>query len=389
MKKSTKVFIVGLILCVLLCAALIGVLGGFSRPEAQPDQPVRILGATGGGKEDFLADAEVAQILAESYGIVVEHVSWSNSRLTDDSALAADTEHAYDFMFCSDQRYYEQYQTAQNTQYRKRDGYIALNTPIVFYSWAPVVEVLADAGIVTEREGVHYVSDVDALLRLTNEQVSWQSLCDDPDNPVSKNKNPVSIISVDPVTSSPGATFYGWLAAVMDPENKTGHITDDTLAKLQRFYTYAGFLAYTPSDLFQQYLRIGMGTYPLIVDYEKSLIGWAISNPAGYESIRDRIVMLYPEPTIWNSHCIISFTENGDKYVEALRNDARIQQIAFERYGFRMGLTTAYENTAAFQTQDGEVTLSGIPGEIYAVVAPLQTDGYTRIVEALKETLKE
>ncbi|MFQ9798902.1 MAG: hypothetical protein ACLR23_08110 [Clostridia bacterium] len=50
----------------------------------------------------------------------------------------------YDFVFFSDQRYYEYYQLpaaeGEAPRLAKKKGAIALNTPIVFYSWDVVVD---------------------------------------------------------------------------------------------------------------------------------------------------------------------------------------------------------------------------------------------------------
>lgn len=386
MKNRTYLW-VGLAVFVVLVVGSIALLSGVGKEVLAPDTAIHIVGATGGGKENFLADAEIAGILKDKYNIKVTHVTWSNGKITDQE-LAKDTANVYDFAFFSDQRYYEQYQTANNQRYKKHKGYIALNTPIVVYSWKPVAEVLSKAGIVTQRDGVYTISDMEKLLEAIGRQQKWTDISPT-DSPVYANRNPINIISVDPVTSSPGATYYGLLAAIMDPTNRTGQITQETLQRLQAFYQQAGFLTFTPADLFDQYLRIGLGTYPLIVDYEKSLIDWAISSPAGYERIKDRIAVLYPEPTIWNSHCILSFSENGSILVDALEKDQRIQEIAFQRYGFRMGLSTAYDNSASFDTAQGPIQIPGIPGEILSVVPSLRMEGYNKIVSALKETLTQ
>ena len=383
--NKKMIFGITVLVVVAIIVLFIGLVAPKESDEIEPQAHViTIYGATGGGKENFLADEEIAEILQEEYGIQVVHKSVSNSWLVDETRLVEDTEYQYDFMFCSDQRYYEQYQAADNKVYQKSKGYIALNTPIVIYSWEQVAEVLMADGIVTKTDEKYYLSDPVKLLTHIEEQTTWKDICGDPQNPVFKNNNPINILSVDPVKSSPGMTYYGWVARVLDAENRTGNITEGTLQKLQELYKYSGFLGFTPSDLFDQYLRIGMGTYPLIVDYEKSLIDWAIANPAAYETVKNRIVVLYPEPIMWNSHCILSFTESGDIFVDALEKNARIQEIAFKRYGFRMGISTAYEDTTSFPTETGDVTISGIPNEIYSAVMPIHTDGYNRIMEALR-----
>lgn len=60
----------------------------------------------------------------------------------------------------------------------------------------------------------------------------------------------------------------------------------------------SGYMNTTPADLFELYLKTGMGGKPMIVDYEKSVIDFANSNPDGWEQVKDKIRILYPIPTI-------------------------------------------------------------------------------------------
>lgn len=53
-------------------------------------------------------------------------------------------------------------------------------------------------------------------------------------------------------------------------------------------------------------------------------------------SLPQGIVTLYPEPTIFNDHPILTLTESGKKLIPAMEDDA-VQDIAWSRYGFRSG----------------------------------------------------
>lgn len=88
--------------------------------------------------------------------------------------------------------------------------------------------------------------------------------------------------------------------------------------------------------------------------------------------------ILYPSPTIWNSHCIISFSDAGSRFVDAL-NDKRIQEIAFNRYGFRTGVTGGQYDVSA-------IGVEGIPQNILSVVSGLKMDVYNEIIDGLKAT---
>ncbi len=375
-----------LILGILLFAVIVGAGIGISKlisptgPDSQSPKTVTVYGAVGGGKENFLADPDVNRIMAERYGISVQNDPWSNGKLIRNELKYTDKNNGstgtVDFVFFSDQRYYEYYQLdakeGEAPRLPKRRAEIILNTPIVFYSWKEVVDVLEKENIVTERDGVCYITDMNKLLAYITAEKKWKDIG------LNIYGN-INIGSTDPVTSSPGATYYGLLASIMSDGQLSSRTLSEAMPRLQQFYKLSGFMNNTPADLFDQYLRTGYGAKPIIVDYEKSIIDFAINNPEGYASVKDRVRILYPEPTIWNSHCIISFTDQGTKFIEAL-NDKEIQEIAFNRYGFRTGLSGGQYDVKA-------IGVNGLPQEIMSVVPGLKMDTYNLIIEGLKEVV--
>ena len=132
----------------------------------------------------------------------------------------------------------------------------------------------------------------------------------------------------------------------------------------------------TPADLFDSYLKTGMGGQPMIVDYEKSIVEFATSNPNGFEQVKDHIRILYPTPTIWNSQCIATFTDEGNEYLK-IYDDPEIGQIAWEGYGFRTGVTGGNYDVSA-------LGINGIPQSITKTVTGLKMNIYDRLIEYLK-----
>ena len=143
--------------------------------------------ATGGGKEDFLADEEIQKILKSKYKLNVIYDTWSNGKtitqpLIRESVKLGNSDivsriskgetftiHSngvskYDALFTSDQRFYDYYKLAPNKEKNESDRYtvleggLTLNTPIVIYSWKKVVEALIKEAIVTEIDGVYYIT---------------------------------------------------------------------------------------------------------------------------------------------------------------------------------------------------------------------------------------
>ena len=316
--------------------------------------------ATGGGKEDFLADEEVLKILKKKYKLNVIFDTWSNGKTitkpliresvnlgnesiikriqnNEDISINTSGVSKYDALFTSDQRFYDYYKLAPNKENNEADRYtviagsLTLNTPIVIYSWKEVLNELYGN---------------------------------------------INIASTDPVSSSPGATYYGLLLSILSGGQIEDATLEDNLARLKQFYQKSGYMNNTPADLFERYLKTGMGGEPIIVDYEKSIIDFANSNPTGFNQVKNDIVILYPKPTIWNSHCFMAFTENGKKLYEAFM-DKEIEQIAWEKYGFRTGITGG--------TYDVSKLGIGIPQNITSTVTSLKMDYYNKLIEYLKK----
>lgn len=330
--------------------------------------------ATGGGKEDFLADKDVVNIMQSKYKLNITYDSWSNGKLIVNELVREDGS-KYNAMFCSDQRFYDYYKLWPNKEkgeadrYNVLDGGLTLNTPIVIYSWGAVVDCLVSEGIVTEREGTYYITDMDKLLQYILEGKKWSDIGLD------MLYGSVNIASTDPVTSSPGATYYGLLLSIMCGGNVTTESMEENLPKLKEFYIKSGYMNNTPADLFEKYLKTGLGGAPMIVDYEKSIVEFAYENPDGFNQVKDDIRILYPTPTIWNSHCIATFDTEGNEFLKAF-SDKEISQIAWDRYGFRTGITGGNYDVSS-------LGISGIPQAITSTVSSLKMDMYNKLIDYL------
>ena len=372
--KGKKEVLLGLGILVILILVIIGIKAVTQKEELSDKDLTTVYVATGGGKENFLADEEVINIMKQKYGLNVVYDSWSNGKLIKNPLLREDGTQ-YDVMFASDQRFYDYYKLSPDTskgeakRYAVQKGGLTLNTPIVIYSWDTVVDALMKENIVTEKDGVYYITDMNKLISYILEGKKWSDIG------LNTLYGSINIDSTDPVTSSPGATYYGLLLSIMCGGNVTEESVEANLPKLKEFYIKSGYMNNTPADLFELYLKTGMGGKPMIVDYEKSVIDFANSNPDGWEQVKDKIRVLYPTPTIWNSHCIATFTENGNKYYEVY-NDKEISQIAWSRYGFRTGVTGGNYDVS-------QVNVKGIPQSIDSTVTSLKMNLYEKLISYL------
>ena len=337
-----KQAILGLAILIILIIVIVAVTTLKNNKDGISDSNLKqVFVATGGGKENFLADEEVNNIMKQKYGLKVTYDSWSNGKIAKGEAQRD----------------------------RILEGGLTLNTPIVIYSWDTVVDALIKENIVTQKDNVYYITDMNKLISYILEGKKWSDIG------VDMLYGTINIDSTDPVTSSPGATYYGLLLSIMCGGTVTEENLQANLQNLKEFYIKSGYMNNTPADLFELYLKTGVGGKPMIVDYEKSVIDFANSNPDGWEQVKDKIRILYPTPTIWNSHCIATFNETGNEFFKAFE-DKDIGQIAWSRYGFRTGITGGnYDVT--------KVNVSGIPQSITSTVSSLKMKMYDEMISYL------
>lgn len=374
MDRKKQAFL-GLAILIVLIIVIVAVTTLKNNKEGILDSNLKqVFVATGGGKENFLADEEVNNIMKQKYGLKVTYDSWSNGKIVKDPLLRKDGS-KYDAMFCSDQRFYDYFKVSADTSKgeaqrdRVLEGGLTLNTPIVIYSWDTVVDALIKENIVTQKDNVYYITGMNKLISYILEGKKWSDIG------VDMLYGTINIDSTDPVTSSPGATYYGLLLSIMCGGTVTEENLQANLQNLKEFYIKSGYMNNTPADLFELYLKTGVGGKPMIVDYEKSVIDFANSNPDGWEQVKDKIRILYPTPTIWNSHCIATFNETGNEFFKAFE-DKDIGQIAWSRYGFRTGITGGnYDVT--------KVNVSGIPQSITSTVSSLKMKMYDEMISYL------
>ena len=343
---------------------------------------ISVRGAAGGGKESFLADAEVQKILLNKYNIKVTCDPWTDKDMVSGQLAYSEGDERlgkrvmYDFAFFSDQSYYEYYKIPSGaSEARRMDirrSMIALSTPVVIYSWDTVADALIAENIVTKTGEVYYITDMNKLISYISSGKKWSEIG------LPQIYGNISIASADPAVSQTGKLYYGLMTGIMNEGEVSSSNIQKTIPKLQNIYTKSAFVHDTPADFFDVYMRIGIGSRPMTAGFEKNIIDFAVSNPEGYAQVKDRIRVLYPAPTTQNSHGIIAFSDEGALLADAL-NDPEIQKIAFLRYGFRSDI-----NSSSFDVS--ELGIPGIPQEMTLIIPNLNLSGYNMIIEALEKT---
>lgn len=243
------------------------------------------------------------------------------------------------------------------------------NSPIVFYAWDQIAEALTAAGAVVARDGL-LVADVAQIAGLIAEGARWQ---EDLGVPVYGS---FKVFSTDPSKSNSGNIWSGLLATALN-DGKTPVAADlpTLLPRLEAYFGQMGHMEASSGDIFDNFLKQGMGARPIIVGYENQLVEFLAVNADFADLIRDRIRVIYPEPTIFASHPLIALTETCDRLTEALK-DPDLQQIAWAEHGFRTGLI-GVENDPAAQK------LVALPATI-TLVAPMPSAAVmAEVIEAV------
>ncbi len=245
------------------------------------------------------------------------------------------------------------------------------NSPIVFYAWAPVADALAKAGVVSRGAENRLTADVAALGRLITERARWR---EDLGLDV---YGPVKVFSTHPAKSNSGNIWSALLATVFN-EGGTPTAADlpVLLPKITEYFEAMGHMESSSGDIFENFLKQGMGARPIIVGYENQLVEFLVENQGYADQIRDRIRVIYPEPTIFASHPLISLTAQCDRLADAL-SDPEVRAVAWAEHGFRTGLIGVENDPSA-------IAVAQLPA-VVSQVAPMPDAAVMRsIIDAVR-----
>ncbi len=353
MKKK----IAGLMLLVVLMA----VIGGIYFVTGNAPQIVNVDGYVGGEKIELLEDEEIRSVFEEKYGLNVDY-----SRAGSLDMMTADLS-GRDYLFPSSSIALEYYEDLHGSPVQSE---IVLNTPIVLYTHQIVLDAFENQGLITTDGDVHYI-DMAGLLELIQNGTQWSDIG------LSELYGRVSVDTTDPSRSNSGNMFAALVANVLNGgQTLTEADLDTILPELQDIFGKLGYMETSSSDLFSQFLRMGVGAEPLIAGYESQLIEYAALYPDEYDRIRDDVVMLYPTPTVWSAHVMIALDENGQILLNAMQ-DEEIQDIAWKKHGFRIG---NYGDIA----DSGTIPADGVAASITQVAQVPSYDVMKVIIEQLE-----
>ncbi|MCK6579857.1 MAG: substrate-binding domain-containing protein [Anaerolineae bacterium] len=324
----------------------------------------------GSEKDDFLKNPEVVRLLADRYGLEVSY-----SRVGSIEQAFIDSSQV-DCLWPSNTSALEIYRSQHQQDFDS--GGISyetiFNSPIVLFSWTPLVQALVDQGLfVVQPEGYTTVDTTRLIELLTRTpKPTWAEVG------VDELFGSFNVITSDPARSNSGNMFYGLFANMLAGGQVASlEAMRENLPALRAYYESQGYMEESSGILFERFVNTGMGAHPIIANYESLLIEFIVQHREQMDAVLSQIHIIYPTPTVWSSHPLIARTDAGRKLLEALR-DERLQQIAWEQHGFRSGLL-GIENDPSI------LSLTGIPAEITSVIPLPRAEGIIEMLDFLRQ----
>jgi hypothetical protein len=294
-------------------------------------EAVKLLGFYGGEKQAFLANPKVKDILSRRHGFALDARRAGSVEMIRERPIL---DQKPQFLWPSASVLVEMARQSGIAISREQ---IVLTSPVVLYSWDTVAEGLVKAGYATSAGGPRYRVNLLKLLKAVIAGETWAAVG------VPELFGRARIVTTDPNQSNTGFTFAALCASLLAGDV----LTMESLAKVEastvQLFRRMGFKPSSSGKLFDDYIAGGAGAQPLVVAYENQLVEWVLEDPARWQRVEANAtakpVVLYPEPTIFASHQLLSLNKSADGLIDALLSEP-LQELAWESHGFRGPLGT-------------------------------------------------
>src|SRR5262249_50295538 len=152
-----------------------------------------------GEKVDFVRNQKVRDLLHRRYGITLDARRAGSVEMVSDPALIGQRPQwvwpASSVLV----------QLARRNGLPVRRDDIVFNSPLVLYSWSPVVDALISAGYVEKRDNAYYVVKMSELMQAISKGLAWREVG------VNNLFGRVIVTSTDPAKSNSGFSFAALL----------------------------------------------------------------------------------------------------------------------------------------------------------------------------------
>ena len=349
--------ILGLVILILVIAAVVVYQTAFGSKSPK----VTVDGYLGGEKSGLFDDPRFSRVMVKKYGASIHY---KKARSID--MISAPLE-GMDYLFPSNYTALELYRQKYGAAYKRAE--VVFNSPLVLYTRKTVSGAFKQQGWVHTEGDTEYI-DLPQLIDAVLADTPWSGIGLD------ELYGNLYVISTDPLKSNSGNMFAGLVANMLNHgEVATGESLKTGGGELKRFFSKPGYLESSSADLFNSFLKTGIGARPLVVGYESQILEFSVEHPEEWEYVKDDIVVLYPEPTVWSAHPFIALTGKGDQALDALLGE-EIQALAWETHGFRTGV-------ASERQRGGRFDIKGLPGQVKKVIPLPNPDTMLKIMEII------
>jgi hypothetical protein len=379
--RGTVRFVVGLALVVLVLAgaAYFFVLKpsppGASATPTPPAAFATVHCVGGSEKASLLADPQVQKILRTRYRLAVQFDPMGSF----DQALMPTPQLKVKGIDClwpssvSAQLVFEaKHNVADFPAYQATN---ILYSPEVVYAGPEGTAALQKKHIVVKRQNAYYILNMKRLLLeyiLKGKQ--WQQLG------TQTLQGPIKIGSTNPAESNSGYMLYllelGMIGSPNPYQPPSPAQAARALPVVRAVYDAQGYQASTSAPGFADWLLQGgeLSSSHLYAGYESQLLEELESNPSQASQIHSIVRLLYPQPTVYNTHPILALDAAGRRFSTAMQ-DADIQSIAWHTYGFRA-------------TRLGVTNVKDFPHAGLAAAVPVTGLPDASVILSLQECLK-
>jgi hypothetical protein len=208
-------------------------------------------------------------------------------------------------------------------------------SPLAVATYSTIASCLQSLDIASQSHGVWWFSVANYLTAVA-EKWNW-SMCPSSVAPLTGR---ILLSTTNPQCSNSGEIFMAdasYVAnhgvAVSDPGTAT-EVGDDLASLVKE----QGYMEYTTSLVFQDYLVEGVDYTPMAVIYEAQFLGEKITQPGAMNSQQGaKMVLMYLTPDIFSQRMLIPFPADsaGAKVGDLVADNPQLQQLAQQKYGFR------------------------------------------------------
>jgi hypothetical protein len=272
-------------------------------------------------KENFFKDERVKAIF-EKNGINLQVSRMSSGKIAEAKTLV-DIDNS-DFIFPSG------IQTSEKvkTNFKSSQAYNIFYSPMVIATWKPIVDILRTNQL-TKKVGDYEALDMEAFMKLAQKDVRWKDLKGSESYPVNKV---ILVSSSDSRFSNSAKMYLALNSYILNSSSvvSSNQEVDKVMPLLKKIIQAQGNRESSSTNMMSDYMSIGRGKVPMMFAYESEFLENAFKN----NGLSKEMMLVYPTPTVFTKHVLVSITPKSQVLVDLFKKDAELKKLAVE-YGFR------------------------------------------------------